>query len=395
MRVTDAPLRLIGPVAALLAVGELPAQSATRSTRGDTTVVTTRGPGRWGPIRDAVEVLRVVEVSNETTFGDVNLIAPTHDGGVLLFDNKAAEGVIIRQFDANGKFVRNIGRRGGGPGEYNTIGTVVFAAAPDGTIIVRDGRRMVNRYGPDGKFLDGFAHGYASTLELYIASNGDIIMRGPFERGAAPMAFPPLIRHAPSGKVLDTIKGPAPWYRGPTATMYDPANYWIPFSDGRIVQFRSDKVGFLLVDPRARTKPVMAEVASTPVGYLPAERAELERLEDWKRRASANLQVGEVPRLKPLVRNYGFVDFAQRIWILRAATAQRSRPQVAARARGDSVIVTYAEPRVFSVFEPSGTYLGDVRFPVGVAPAVVADYAWAIVRDADEAPVLVKYRVGR
>jgi hypothetical protein len=372
------------------------AQTVTRTTRGDTTVVATRGLGTWGALRDPVVVARISEDSPESTFGQVFLIAPTPDGGVLVYDMKASEGNIIRQFDANGKFVRNIGRRGGGPGEYNLAGQVVFAAANDGSIVVRDGRRMVNRYSADGRFVNGFAHGYSSTLELYLEANGNIVMRGPFDPRASGRALPPLIRHATDGRVLDTIKAPAPWYAGVATTEYDVTNYWLPYPDGRILQFRSDKLGFLLTDPLGRTKPVMAEVAATPQPYLAAERAELQRVEAWKRaNFSPEIQslIGTAPATKPLVRNFGFTDTNGRIWLQRGATAQKVAPKVMGKSRTDSVMVTYDEPRVFSVFEPDGRYLGDLRFPIGVIPAVVGNTAWAIVPGSEGEPTLVKYRI--
>jgi hypothetical protein len=384
--------------AALVLATGVSGQPVARATRGDTAVAITRGPGRWGPVFDAVEVARVAEESEETTFGAVFMIAPTADGGVLVFDMKALEGPILRQFSAAGKFVRNIGRSGAGPGEYSMAAMVAFTAASDGTIIVRDGRRMVNRYAPDGRFMNGFAHGYASTLELYAESPGTVLMRAGFDPRGNPSDLPPLIRHAADGRVLDTIRSPIPWYAGPSVTTYDTRNYWLPYPDGRILQFRSDKVGFLLTDPRGRTKPVMAEVPTPAVEYLPDERAELQRAEEWRRRISPpelHASIGRVPTAKPVVRNYAFTDLSGRIWLQRSAPAVRAAPRVVGKSGTDSVTVSYDEPRLFAVFEPDGTYLGEVRFPVGVLPAVVGDVAWGITRGADDEPVLVKYRIRR
>ena len=99
-----------------------------------------------------------------------------------------------------------------------------------------------------------------------------------------------------------------------------------------------------------------------------------------------------VPRQKLPVR-YPILEPSGRIWINRAATAQKVSPRVAARAGPDSMMVTYAQPAVFAAFEPDGTFLGEVRFPVGVIPAFTGNAAWAVVEGDDAIPRLVKYRI--
>jgi hypothetical protein len=42
-------------------------------------------------------------------------------------------------------------------------------------------------------------------------------------------------------------------------------------------------------------------------------------------------------------------------------------------SRGERVNVSYDEPRVFAVFKQDGTFLGEVRFPMGIRPSVVGD----------------------
>src|SRR5687767_14382022 len=89
-----------------------------RSQVGDTTVVRTTGNGVWGPARAPTEIKRIAGESEETTFGDVLSLVATAEGGVIAFDRKAIRGPVIRRFDAEGKFVGNLSRQGGGPGEF-------------------------------------------------------------------------------------------------------------------------------------------------------------------------------------------------------------------------------------------------------------------------------------
>lgn len=61
----------------------------------------------------------------------------------------------IKVFDAQGKFLRIIGRRGNGPGEFENIGYVVIL--PDGRILVTDYQtRRTSFFSPEGQFLSSF-----------------------------------------------------------------------------------------------------------------------------------------------------------------------------------------------------------------------------------------------
>src|SRR5690606_17795069 len=99
------------------------------------------------------EVLRIAGDTPESTFGQVSILAVMPDGGVLLMDSKSLDGLIVRHFDANGKFVRNIGRKGEGPGEYMRTNMTV-SVGKDGVIVLRDSDRALHRFAPDGKLLN-------------------------------------------------------------------------------------------------------------------------------------------------------------------------------------------------------------------------------------------------
>src|SRR6476620_1198665 len=132
------------------------AQGVQRTKHGDTTVVVSQGNGKWGAPHDAIEVLRVPGDTKETTFGAVYVLEATPDGGVVLADAKSLDGLIVRQFDANGKFVRDLGRSGPGPGEYMRD-NLSIAGNPKGRIYIRDSEKSVSIFGSDGKLINSFA----------------------------------------------------------------------------------------------------------------------------------------------------------------------------------------------------------------------------------------------
>lgn len=77
------------------------------------------------------------------------------DGSIFVVDRGTpgpSVGAVVRKFDANGKFVRNFGRSGQGPGEYTT--PVDVDLHRDGRVLVLDPRNgRINVYAPDGSVL--------------------------------------------------------------------------------------------------------------------------------------------------------------------------------------------------------------------------------------------------
>jgi hypothetical protein len=384
--------------------------SVARSRHGDTTIIVTRGKGVWGPVHDAVEVLRVSETSKETTFGQIQTLAATADGGVLIYDTKSPEGLIIRKFSSDGKFVRNIGRTGRGPGEYDSDMLRIVEQA-NGTILVRQVFRGVSRFSADGRYLGGFEIDHRNlTHEIFGAADGSIYVRGPVGMGFRIIAMDDatVLHYDTAGKLLDsTVAGP-PWlvtsdppagFGGPT-----PTQAWFPLSDGRKIVGRTDKLGFLLVDPGGQSTPLIAEVAIPPIVYSDEERAELQAIEEWKEINYRLVENGKVvvegPKAAIVPKNKMPAKGIQasidgRIWIGKSPPSRKVEPFVTAAIEGNSIKKSYAEEeRLFVVFQPDGTYLGEVRFPKQTGHLVFAgDFAWATTSDDDDVPVLVKYRI--
>jgi hypothetical protein len=61
----------------------------------------------------------------------------------------------IKVFDAQGKYLRTIGRKGDGPGEFEMVGDMTIL--PDGRLLVTDYQaRRTSFFSPDGQFLSSF-----------------------------------------------------------------------------------------------------------------------------------------------------------------------------------------------------------------------------------------------
>jgi hypothetical protein len=82
------------------------------------------------------------------TFGEIRGVAFDAQGHLYVFDQQSSRVVVT---DAAGKFVREVGQAGEGPGELRM--PVSFAVLRDGSIVIADmGHQAYQLFGPDGAF---------------------------------------------------------------------------------------------------------------------------------------------------------------------------------------------------------------------------------------------------
>ena len=121
-----------------------------REAIGDVEIVTIVSGSVWGAPATVIEELSIgaLEGAEEVTFGFITEIVPDAAGGVYVFDSRVP---ILRYYDADGTFVRNVGGEGSGPGEYGDA-ALGLAIRSDGRLVMRDARNgRLNVYEPDGE----------------------------------------------------------------------------------------------------------------------------------------------------------------------------------------------------------------------------------------------------
>ncbi len=74
----------------------------------------------------------------------------TADGGVLFANTGSHE---VRFFDSSGRFVRSVGRRGNGPGEFGEYSFMMITPAESELLVADEMNNRVNVFGYDGAFL--------------------------------------------------------------------------------------------------------------------------------------------------------------------------------------------------------------------------------------------------
>jgi hypothetical protein len=114
-----------------------------------------------------------VEEEEGFTFQDITHIVVDDDENIYVSDSKAA---FIKVFDKSGNYLRTIGKKGQGPGEF--LYPFEILVMPQGELMVNDLNQLrVHFFSLDGKFLRQFS---SSTLAMFrrprVDSEGHIIV---------------------------------------------------------------------------------------------------------------------------------------------------------------------------------------------------------------------------
>src|SRR5688500_7607390 len=101
----------------------------------DTVRVRSTAAGQWGANVRLTPVFSIGQVDgpDETAFGYVAALVVDRRGNFFVHDGNDNQ---IRRYDPNGKFLRAIGRKGKGPGEYTAVSAM--AITDDSVLVVHD-----------------------------------------------------------------------------------------------------------------------------------------------------------------------------------------------------------------------------------------------------------------
>lgn len=376
-------------------------------TLGDTIVVRTIGadsPPRHGIATE----MRIGELegAEEYTFGTITDLVVTPEGDFYVFDAQATQ---LRRYDSTGTFVRNVGRRGAGPGEYGHVNGVDVGS--DGRVYIWDAENTrVSIYTEHDEIDQSFRvlSGLHTSDALAVDSTGRAftltLTFGPDVTKWRPI----VVRFGAGGLPVDTIEVPA--YDlpaaaivaqppgGPTASRmvpYFPLRQFAYMPDMQFVSGRSDVYVLHRQRPDGGVLRIERDAPAVPVSA--AERSEQEALATHVMRdvdPSWRWNGPPIPEVKPYFKALRS-GMDGRIW------AQLSQPgeldpeaDTVQRNPDARPPIRYREPQVWDVFEADGRYLGQVELPFGFTLHVMrGEHVWGVLRDELDVQSVVRARI--
>jgi len=381
---------------------------------GDTLVVRTVSGSVWGQERQLVPELAigVLEGEDEYILGNPAALAVTSDGVIYVLDRQVP---VVRTYGPDGRYVGDVGREGGGPGEYRR--PEAMNLLPDGRLVLRDpGNGGIAVFTPEGGHaaLWPLPQGgnWSTSEKLHVDTAGttytyvlldyeaDIV---DWEYGYA--------RYGPDGTVMETLSIPTWDYdeqqvvarrEGSSSTRK------VPFTPE--VQVGFSRLGYLVgglstdyrIDLFRPEGVLRIERAWEPVPVTGEESSEMRRyVEEGLRRNYPGWRWNGpgIPETKPPFSGI-LVGDDGRIWVQLHTTAVAYRSEAEAleeERRTNRPQRRFREPIRFDVFEPDGRYLGQVRVPddfrMTPQPVLRGNYVWAVTRDELDVPRVVRYRL--
>ncbi|MGH7699372.1 MAG: efflux RND transporter permease subunit, partial [Gemmatimonadales bacterium] len=293
----------------------------------------------------------------------------------------------IRVFDAAGRHIRTVGRKGRGPGEFQEA--VGLAWDPQGRLWVVDQRNvrytLLDTSGQAVADSPRPVSGFFSTRWLGgLGTDGAIYELhhdfGSFDRPVllrydSTLASPDTLRLPPAGDIprfelaRSGMRMTAGVPYAPFQLRYiDRRGYlWSGLSAPyRIHQSHLGGDTIRIVEKAYEPIPVSAEDKDSAVARL-----------KWFTDQGGKIDPSRIPDVKPALDDY-FVDDRGNLWV-------------------DPVTGREDDDRVFDLFDSEGRYLGRVRsdFPIAGEPVFRGDRLYAVTRDEDDIPYVVRVRIVR
>lgn len=341
---------------------------------------------RWTLTED----LRIGSVEDGPNgFSDIRGLATNAQGWIFVLEFSTQD---IRVFDAQGRYLKTVGRKGSGPGEFQNANGI--ARAPDGTFwlndpanarftaLDREGRYQATLPVPnagygfswiggvdrDGRIFDQIflpdPQGYRTALRRFSAdrSRSDTVaMPECWDRSRPAPQF-----YVVKSKNMEAHIG-VPFIAGPV-TAIDPAGYaWCAVSDR------------YLITRTALGGNAPVAVVRQAAQALPVTREDREKAlaPTRKQFPGAVLDESRIPKVKPLIELL-VVDDRSRLWVKRTTADGHTQ---------------------FDVFGSDGKPVAVAQSRLSLerwAPLrIEGDQVYGIIRNEDEVPFVVRLRITR
>lgn len=318
----------------------------------------------------------------------------------------------IDAYDANGNFLRTLGRKGSGPGEYRTVFGMTIVE--DSILAAIDfSTSRITLFEPDGRLVRTIplTHSYTGTSWFALKSDTSNLMYlrtrtwvygpdGKLSPIQPPEGRPTFVRMKPDGTIVDSLLAPLlPELPTPRfnlsfvddyTTSFVPEVVVTPTAIGGLVFGRGDVHRFTIQPVYGLARVV--ERDWKPIELTSEERSEWIAVADARRQKDGTLGGFPIAKTKPAYRDL-FVDRDGRTWVsLYAAATKRELPPRKPGATGPQIF--WRQQPVFDVFDPAGRYLGNVALPYGsTIVAAHDDRVWVKHTGSDDEHLVTAYKL--
>lgn len=226
----------LGLMAGLLAGAPASAQDKWKGTvvkEGDVTVVRNpKEPLYKTPVLELKEDFSLggPDAEGEYAFGQIRTLVVDDEGSIYVLDTQNAH---VKVFDRSGKYVRTIGRKGQGPGEFSGPRALSLDRAAGELAVLETSRRM-SFFKTDGTFLRHVPFKEIWALYGRVDSKGNIYVTEGVVEEKDPRYETKML--APDASLIAMLaRSPAPVRAGGKLTAFTAISYFVVDAFDRLV----------------------------------------------------------------------------------------------------------------------------------------------------------------
>jgi hypothetical protein len=375
----------------------------------DTVIARVDGQVPVPALRTMTIAMQIAPSMDDTSlFGDVFDFELDAANRVWVYDRPGRR---IFLFDSTGQLVRRIGRQGAGPGEFSSVNGMVPLA--DTGIAVLDAQNArISFFGASGDFRTSVPvpSGFSTSNGLVTDRSGALYLRRPVTppREGEILGRMGLVRLNANGSFADSLAPPdlpvqrdtylavSPDGRGRSSTgsQFAPNFVWDWHPDGFFVAGHGGRYEIVLQRPG---KPVVIRRNAPAVPIHPDQRSDEKERITWSMRQTQPGWTWTGPEIPENKAPLSGITVARdgNIWA-RVATPSALIPadELQPRREKGPPVVRFRAPIVYEVYSPQGRFLGRVPLPPRTTLLHVdGDYFWGIVRDEDDLPSIVRFKL--
>lgn len=386
--------------------------TATDST-ADSVFATTEGEVPPDAVRHLQEELRIAPTEDDTTlFTEVFEFDVDRAGRIWVYDGPSTS---IFLFGGSGNLLRRIGRRGGGPGEFNQNSGMV-ALADTGLAVWDPSNARVSFFDSAGTFRTSWPTpgGFSTSNGLITDRSGALFARRPVTspREGEILGRIGLVRLAVGGAFADSlappdldvprdlyvaerVMGKDSRSRSSMSSTHAPGYHWGWHPDGFFVVGQGGKYEIVIARPGGKPVVIRRRLPGVPVSAEERDE-ERERITFTLRQTDPGWSWSgpALPETKAPLSAL-FISRDGRIWARVAAPSERiPEAELDAPRRPGAPVTHFRTPTVHEVFAADGRFLGRITFP-SRSRLIEADghLVWALVRDEAGLPAVARFRI--